>query len=210
MRSRREHLVDIAIQAGGLAGSLVGNGFLIKAAWLSGRNSVALAVSVYAASLSAMFLCSLFNAIASRPSAKRWWRRLDHAAIYLLIVGTYTPFCLLAIEDARGIGLLATLWLVAVIGVVAKLVFAESLHSLRIGTYLAMGWSILITADAVVARLPPLALGLLAAGGVLYTLGVPVHCSNRLSYRHAIWHGAVLLASACHFGAVALVISEFG
>lgn len=207
---RRRCLVDLAIQAVGLTVSLVGMAALIGWTLANRDGTVVAAVTVYATTLVAMFAFSLAYA-ASRDSGRASWLRVcDHSAIYLLIAGSYTPICLLVIGGAAGRGLLAAVWVVAAVGIACEIILRERFARLAIALYLLLGWAVVIKIDVVIARLPPAAAALFVSGGLLYTLGVPAHCSRRLPYNQAIWHFAVLAAAGCHYGAIALVVSGLG
>jgi hemolysin III len=129
-------------------------------------------------------------------------RRLDHAAIYLMIAGTYTPFTLIGLHGHGGKWLLALVWLVAVGGIVLKLFWPHRLRALSLVLYLTLGWIGVVAAGSIVAALPPAAVILLAVGGVLYTTGVIFHVWTSLSFQNAIWHAFVLAAAGCHYAAV--------
>ena len=200
--ARREWLADGLIQLTGLAASLLG---LAALAVLARDGTALAAVAVYGASLVAMFAFSLLNAAAR--GGRRTIRALDHAAIYLLIAGTYTPFCLLVLGGAAGRRLLAAVWGLAAIGMVVGTLFPHRLERLKVALYVLLGWCCLIEVDRFGPRLSAAAV-LWLAGGLIYTLGAPVHRWRALRYHDAIWHGCVLVAAGCHFAAVALAVTS--
>lgn len=209
MVSRDELLVDVVVQGAGLLASLVGVGAMayLTITWADG---VAMAAAItYGATLIAMFICSILNATVRHPGSKAIICLLDHSVIYLLIAGTYTPFCLLVIGGQRGISLLIGVWLAAVVGVVIRVLFHRRLKSAIITLYILVGWSGLIHIDLLVHRMTATALALLAAGGVIYTAASPVHRWSRLRYHSAIWHGCVVAAAGCHYSAILLVLATF-
>jgi hemolysin III len=159
-------------------------------------------VSVYVAGLLAMLTFSAIYNLWPVSRAKWVLRRFDHSAIYLLIAATYTPFIMALRESYLAITLLIGVWCVAIAGVVLKLALPGRYDRLAVGLYLALGWSGVMLGDAVVKAVPPLALGLVVAGGVLYSLGVVFHAWQRLRFQNAIWHGFVLLGAACHYTAI--------
>ncbi|MBU6457608.1 MAG: hemolysin III family protein [Bradyrhizobium sp.] len=159
-------------------------------------------VSVYVAGLLAMLVLSATYNLWPVSRAKWVLRRFDHSAIYLLIAATYTPFIMELKDSIFAMALLAGVWCVAIVGIVLKLVLPGRFDRISVGLYLAMGWSGLMLYDRVVAALPALALWLVLAGGVLYSLGVVFHAWRRLRFQNAIWHGFVLLGAACHYTAV--------
>lgn len=203
MVSRIEHVADVAVQGAGLAASVVGVGVLtyLAATW---TDSVATAaVLTYGLTLVAMFIASILNATLRHPVV----RLVDHAVIYLLIAGTYTPFCLLVIGGDRGTGLLIGVWLAAVTGVAARILLHRRLKGAVITLYVLMGWCGLIHIDVIFQRLQWGALVLMGVGGLLYTLGAPLHRLSKLKYHSAIWHGCVLAAAACHYSAIVLILA---
>jgi hemolysin III len=159
-------------------------------------------VSVYVAGLLAMLVLSATYNLWPVSRAKWVLRRFDHSAIYLLIAATYTPFIVELKDSIFAMALLAGVWCLAIAGIVLKLVAPGRFDRVSVGLYLAMGWSGLMLYDRVVAALPALALWLVVAGGVLYSLGVIFHAWRRLRFQNAIWHCFVLLGAACHYTAV--------
>jgi hemolysin III len=142
--------------------------------------------------------------------AHSWLRRLDHSAIFLLIAGTYTPFCLLALDGAASRVLLAVVWLGAIAGIVTKLWRAD-LNVLSGLLYLGLGWAAIWLLPTLVHVLTPLELGLVIAGGVLYTLGALVLATKwpnpfpKTFGFHEIWHAATIAAASCLFAAIAML-----
>ena len=160
--------------------------------------------SVYGATLVLLYAASTLYHALPRSRAKAVFQRLDHAAIYLLIAGTYTPFVLGPLRGSWGWTLFAIIWTFAVAGVVLKSVFGARLAALSTTVYLVMGWLAVVAAGQFVARVPPAGVRWLIAGGLLYTLGVVFFaCDPRLRYSHAVWHMFVLAGSVAHFWAVA-------
>ena len=161
-------------------------------------------LAVYGVALVAMFVCSAgYNlSLPVRPKLKEVFRRLDHAAIFLLIAGTYTPFVLIKMHNAWGFGLLAVVWSIAAVGIVIKLLFPRYLEGLTVGLYLIQGWAVVAAWHPLVTAVPTWVAILLGVGGVLYTIGVVFHLWERLPYQNAIWHGFVLTAASCHYAAV--------
>ena len=134
--------------------------------------------------------------------AKLVLRRFDHSAIYVLIAGTYTPFIAQMKIGLVSVGLLISVWLVAIVGITLKLLLPGQLDRLAVVFYLLLGWSGAVFYEPVAAALPSLSLWLLAAGGILYSTGVIFHVWKNLRFQNAIWHGFVLVAACCHYSAV--------
>ncbi|WFS10526.1 hemolysin III family protein [Methylobacterium sp. 391_Methyba4] len=160
------------------------------------------AVVVYAAALVLMLgVSALYNLYPVSP--RKWLlRRADHALIYLMIAGTYTPLVALVGSGIRAYALLAIIWVVALIGIAVKLLLPGRFDRLSIGLYLLLGWSGLLAYESVIAALQPTALWLLGIGGALYSIGVIFHIWRTLPFQNAIWHGFVLAAAACHYGTI--------
>jgi hemolysin III len=178
--------------------------------WVTRQGSarVVAGVLVYCAGLLAMVGCSaLYHLSSADARRKAIFRRLDHAAIFLLIAGTYTPFALNAIGGFEGIALLAFVWSVAACGVVLKLFRPGAIENASVALYLLLGWSALAITGRLLSVLAMPTLALLAAGGALYTVGVAFHLWQRLPYQNAIWHGFVLCGAACHYAAILHEIS---
>jgi hemolysin III len=137
------------------------------------------------------------------PVCRTKWllRRLDHSAIYVLIAATYTPFLATTELTMASAGLLAAVWLVAIGGVLLKLLLPGRLDRLSVALYLLLGWAG-AAAYPVMATLPSSTLLLIAAGGVLYSAGVGFHLWESLRFQNATWHAFVLVAAGCHYTAV--------
>jgi hemolysin III len=159
-------------------------------------------LGLYGTGLMAMLGCSALYHLTREGGRRQLFRRFDHAAIFLMIAGTYTPFLLIAIDDRPALGLLGFVWLVAIGGMGVKLLGLRCPEGLSIACYLLLGWSILVALGPLSAALSPAGIGLLAAGGMLYSLGVVFHLWRRLPYHNAVWHAFVLAAAACHYAAV--------
>jgi hemolysin III len=167
------------------------------------------AVAIYAVSLVAVFATSAaYHRLARTPTAWRRLRRLDHAMIYALIAGTFTPVCLVSLPLAWGVPLLVVMWIVAVVGIVLKGTGNERLIPFANALYFVMGWSAVIAVPVMVDRVRPTALALMAAGGVVYTLGAVVLLRRRPDPRpsvfgfHEIWHACTVVAATTHYAMV--------
>lgn len=160
------------------------------------------AASVFAGTAIVLYgVSTLYHALPS-GGAKRWLQRLDHAAIYVFIAGSYTPFTLGVLEGAWGWSLFGVVWAAAAFGVTVKLL--NRLRHPLVSTllYVAMGWVAVVAAGPLVQRLPVAGLAWLVAGGLSYTLGALVFLlDDRVRYAHAVWHLFVIGGSACHFAA---------
>ncbi|HTY03693.1 MAG TPA: hemolysin III family protein [Rhodocyclaceae bacterium] len=189
------HGVGIVLAIAGLA---VLTGFAAR----DGNAWHVVAGAVFCASLILCFTTSTLYHSIPLERVKRVLRALDHSAIFLLIAGTYTPFMLLGVPGPWGWGVLAAIWTLAVAGIVLRLVLRGRLHGLVVLLYLVMGWLVVITVGTLRDNAGIGAVGLLAAGGLAYTVGVIFYKWRRLPYSHAVWHGFVLLGGALHYFAV--------
>jgi hemolysin III len=202
----RERIADGCIHVIGVTASLVGLTALLVIGVKSETTLWGVALLIYGLALVSMFSCSAGYHLIVRPRLKEVFRRLDHAAIFLMIAGTYTPFVLIKMNDTWGLTLLAVVWAIAVMGVAIKLFVPRFLEGLTVALYLIQGWAVLAAWHPLVTSVPGRALTLLMLGGVLYTIGVVFHLWERLPYQNAIWHGFVLSAASCHFAAVIFVV----
>lgn len=204
--SIRETLADASIHVIGiLAAVTAGIVLLIYVAQTHEPKQIA-ATSIYAGLLALSLVVSALYHLLPWDHMRPVFLRLDHAAIYLKIAGTYTPLVVL-IGSAFAYVVLAGVWLVALIGVVGKLSFWDTESRRSLPVYLGMGWASLLLIWPMTQHLPPLAVGLIIGGGVLYTLGTLVYRYPEMRYQNAVWHSFVLAASTCFFGAVSLGVS---
>jgi hemolysin III len=162
--------------------------------------------SVYGGSLVLLFLTSTLYHSIPKQSVKRFMRRLDHATIYLLIAGTYTPILLVSLRGTLGWTLLGIVWGLALVGIACEVLHVKYLKILSMVLYLGMGWLAVLAFKPTLAAITPGGFTLLALGGVLYTIGVVFYLWRRLPFNHAIWHMFVVVASVCHFFAVAFYV----
>ncbi len=162
-----------------------------------------LSLAIYSIGLIAVFSFSAAYHLVPKRGWKELLRRLDHATIFVMIAGSYTPFALVKLESGIGHLLFAAVWVVALAGVVLKLFFPlRKYRKLSIGLYLGLGWAALATADPLFSAVSVPAMVLLIVGGLLYSVGVLFHVWKRLPYQNAIWHVFVLAAAVCHFVAI--------
>jgi hemolysin III len=196
-----EVFADRCVHAVGVTAGFIAAITLVIVALKQLPTDAATAVVIYALGMLAMFCFSAAYNLSRGP--KRWLlRRCDHAAIFIKIAATYTPFAIAKMGGTEGVVLLAAVWGIALAGAAAKLIAPHRIASVSTLIYLAQGWTCIFTMQPLLAALSPTAMVLLLAGGVLYSVGAVFHLSERIAYHNAIWHGFVLVASACHFGAV--------
>lgn len=155
-------------------------------------------LGVFGGTLVAVYALSTLYHLARRPRLKGVLRRFDHAAIFLLIAGTYTPLMLVALGGAWGWALFGAVWGMAAVGLTLKFCCFDRFGWTQLGLTLAMGWLVVLAAPVVVPALSTAGLLWLAAGGLAYTGGVGFFLWNRLPYNHAVWHLFVIAGSGCH------------
>ncbi len=195
--ARRERTADAAVHALGGAGALLGCAVL---AGLARGPGDWLALAPYGLGLLAMYGCSAAYNLWPAGRVRALLRRLDHAAIFIMIAGTYTPVVLLGFPgEWLGQALLALVWTGALAGAALKLLAPGRFERLSLGAYLLLGWLGVAGLPRLVATLPGPDLALLLGGGLVYSLGLPLHLARGLRYHDALWHGCVVVASACHF-----------
>jgi hemolysin III len=163
------------------------------------------ALAVYGAGLLAMVGASALYAWGRGRRHHALYRHLDHAAIFLMIAGTYTPFTLISFDGIHGRLLLALIWAIALVGVLLKLIAPHRVERLAIPLYLIMGWAVLSDPGLLLGLSASVAM-LLVTGGVFYSVGTIFHVA-RVRYQEAIWHGFVLVAAVCHYAAVVHLVA---
>ncbi len=204
--SRRELTADAVVHALGVGLAVPAAIAVVVVAALAetaGRVAPAL---IYAAGLLAMLGCSAAYNLLRTHRRRDWLQRFDHAAIFAMIAGTYTPFTV-RLERDWAIGLTAAVWGIAALGILLKLWRPRRVGSLSVVFYLALGWIGVIAAGPFVETLAAATLVLLLVGGVIYSAGVVFHLWRRLPYQNAIWHGFVLVAAGVHYAAVVTAVA---
>ncbi len=201
--SRSEIWADGIVHALALVVAIVGIVLLATHAAARRSGLELSAVIIYGAALIAMLAFSCAYNLAREGKLKPFLRRLDHSGIYLLIAGTYTPLLTQFDDRFTAWALGVTVWGGALIGIALKFAaprrFAEDSSII----YLALSWVAILAYEPITRSLPPTALVLLVAGGIVYSVGVVFHLWERLKFQKAIWHGFVAVAATCHWGAVA-------
>jgi hemolysin III len=192
---------DLIVHVIGLGFAVIGGATLLALAFGLGHLSQAAAVAIYVAGFVAMLALSAaynFSKLRWRPIL----RRLDHAAIFVMIAGSYTPFTTQRLHGNWAVGMTLAVWTLALAGVAAKLFLPGLGRRFWIGLYLALGWLALVAIQPILSAVPGVVLALLAAGGLVYSIGAVIYVLKQLKFRRAIWHGHVVGAAALHFAAV--------
>ena len=202
-QSSGEELANSLTHGLGVLIALVFGPMLVAGAIATGDMWRIIAATIYAATLLLLYTSSMLYHAVRAPRAKAVFQRIDHAAIYLLIAGTYTPFTLITLRGPWGWTLFSIVWALAIIGVALKGTFGARLPALSTGVYLAMGWLIVVALRPLVTHVATRGILWLVAGGLLYTGGVVFYVRDeKHRYSHALWHLCVLAASVAHFCAI--------
>jgi hemolysin III len=186
----------------GLLLSIIGFFVLLVLAIKHGTAWCVAGCTIYGCTLVCLYLASTLYHSASSDRSKRLLRFLDHAAIFLLIAGTYTPFLLVNLRGGWGWSLFGVIWGAALLGILLKLRFVGRYQALSTALYVVMGWMVVVAIRPLSAHVSSIVLVWLFCGGVLYTVGVLFFASRRIPFGHAIWHVFVLGGSTCHYLAV--------
>ena len=163
---------------------------------------------IFGTSLIILFTASSVYHASKNPIVRRRLRVLDHAAIYVLIAGTYTPYTLVTLHGPMGWTMFGILWSIAIIGIILKIFYTGRFKVVSTSIYVVMGWIIIIAIKPLMANLDPLGLFWLAAGGLSYTLGAIIYSIKKIKFNHAIFHIFVLLGAICSFISVFFYVLE--
>ncbi len=200
--SRAEFLADDIVHIIGLTAGISGAVVAIVMAAFTGRPLEIVSVSIYGAALVTMLACSALYNMRRTSRRRDLLGRLDHAGIFLMIAGSYTPFALVALGGAWGWSLVGVVWAGALGGAVLKLFQPRWFEPFALPLYLGLGWLILVAIGPMAAAVGAGTLTLIAIGGALYTIGVVFHLWERLPFQQAVWHVFVLAAAAVHYAAL--------
>ena len=202
----RETLADWIVHAVGLVCGLAGALGLLAMAASAPAGAPLVPISVYVAGLLAMLTCSaLYHVLRAHPR-RDWLRRLDHAAIFVMIAGTYTPIAILGLERPWDLAVTLTVWAIAAVGVILKLVRPKAIESVSVALYLLQGWIGLFALYQLWTSFRPWVLVMILLGGLAYSGGVIFHLSVR-RYSRALWHGCVLIGATFHYVAIASLVA---
>lgn len=196
--SRRVEFANSLTHGLGTALAIAALVVMVVLAAMKGTARHVVGVSVFGACLVVLYATSTVYHALRDPRVKSLFHILDHAAIFLLIAGTYTPYCLATLRGTWGWSLFGVVWGLAALGVALKAIFGPRLRWLSTLVYIAMGWIVLVALGPLGKSLPMGGIVTLFGGGVFYTAGVIFYAWKRLLYHHAIWHLFVILGSACH------------
>jgi hemolysin III len=194
---------DLVVHVVGLTLALVGGSILLALAIRAQSLTLVAGVAIYAAGVLAMLAFSTAYNFA-KPQYRPVLRRLDHAGIFLMIAGSYTPFTTQNLTGGWAWGMTAAVWSVAGLGALGRVFLTKVDRKFWVGLYLALGWLVVVAMKPMLSNTTWVALLLLAVGGLLYTTGVIFYVNKRLKFARAIWHGHVVAAAGAHWAAVLL------
>ena len=204
--SASEEMANTLSHALGIIAGIIGLIFMV----IKGQNHLdslqLFGVVIYGISIITLFTCSTLYHGITKPKLKKAFKLADHLAIYLLIAGTYTPLMLISLNSVSAKIVLAAIWLLAIGGIVFKVLFLHKFEKLSLAIYLTMGWLCVAVGNQLVANLSSLGFILLLAGGLFYSLGVIFYATKKIPFNHAIWHLFVLLGAVSHFLCIYLTV----
>lgn len=197
-----EERINILSHAVGILLSIVAFSFLVVFASLHGNIWHIVSFSVFGVSLILLYIASTVYHSSKNAKARRIWKIIDHSFVYVLIAGTYTPFCLTTLRGPIGWIILGISWGMAVAGISLKMFFTGKYRRLSTLMYILMGWMIILAVKPLLENLPMAGFWWLLAGGICYTLGALFYSIKKIKLNHAIFHAFVVLGSTCHFVAI--------
>jgi hemolysin III len=196
-----ERLADLIVHVIGLAFAVIGGGVAVALAVNHGVIGLSAAIGIYALGFIAMLSFSAAYNFA-HPRWQPFLFRLDHAGIFLMIAASYTPFTTQLLHGAWSWGMTAAVWTLAIIGIIIKLCLPRLGETVSMVFYLIMGWLVVLAIKPLVEQVPLVPLVLLAAGGIVYSIGAVLFVMKRCKFRRAIWHGHVVAGAITHYAAI--------
>lgn len=200
--TRAEHAADGIVHAVGLMAALIGGGLLVAVALANRGVPMATASALYALCMTAMLAASAVYNLTRPSRARRLLRRIDEAAIFVMIAGSYTPFTIKLLPPDFALWATVAIWVAALTGAAGKVFWTHVSDKAWCFIYLAFGWLAVLVLGPVAPTLPPAAFLLLLLAGVTYSGGVLLYLNHALPFRRALWHACVILGAAGHYGAV--------
>jgi len=187
--------------------SIAGLTLLVVLAVMNGNIYQIVSFSIYGATLTILYLASTLYHSFQQPKVKQVFRIFDHASIFLLIAGTYTPILLVGVRGTIGWTLLVIVWGLALLGIGFKALFINRFQKVSVLAYILMGWLSVIALKEMIANIPVGGLIWMGVGGAIYTLGTIFYALKKYRYTHTIWHVFVLGGSICHYFAILLYLA---
>ena len=200
--SLKEEIAHSITHGLGVLLGVIGLTVLLVLSTLYGTNTHLVCYLIYGISMILLYTFSTLYHSLPQKKAKHIFKILDHASIYLLIAGSYTPFLVLNLKGTWGLSMMLVIWSLALAGVIFKIFFTGRFKLTSTLIYLAMGWLVLIATKPMLANVPMKSLWWVLIGGICYTVGTLFYLMKKLSFHHAIWHLFVLAGSICHYIAI--------
>ena len=197
--SEKEEKLNVLTHAFGLLMSSIGLPFLLLKSLQYNGFWKPISIVIFGISLVILYAASTFYHASKDPKIRRKLNIFDHAAIYVLIAGTYSPFTIIVLEGSLGWIIFGCTWAFALVGIILKLFYTGRYDKLSTIMYILMGWQIILVINPLIDVFSPEGLQLLFAGGVFYTVGALIYSSKKIKYNHAIFHVFVLLGSTSHY-----------
>ena len=201
-----ELAADKWIHISGITAGVIGAIILVATVSTGASLAITAATIAYAVGLVTMLSCSAAYNLAPPGRAQQILRRIDHAAIFLMIAGTYTPLTISHLQGAWFYAIISVVWAGAITGAVMKLTLPHRFERYSLFAYLALGWVIVVAIGPLIQSTDVATLLLIGAGGLLYSVGTGFYSWVALPFQNAIWHAFVLAAAACHYAAVWLSV----
>lgn len=187
--------------------SVVGCTVMVTLAGCYGSWKAVLSAVVFGVSLIVLYTMSTLYHAFPFEKVKKLFRIFDHASIPILIAGSYTPFCIIALDGSKkGIFVILTVWICAILAVILNSVNLEKFEKYTLVLYIAMGWVILIALKDIIVSLPTAGFVLLLCGGIAYTVGIIFYKMNKIKYMHSVWHLFVAVGSILHYFCVLIYV----
>ncbi len=200
--SQKEEFLNIVTHGFGFLLSLIAFPYIVQKALSYDQLWMTTSLCIYGLSLMVLFLASTLYHASKNPRNRRKLKIFDHAAIYVLIAGSYSPFCLVALNSSLGWYMFIAVWIFALVGVVLKLFFTGRFDKISTLMYVLMGWQVVLFINPLMEVLSENGLNFLIAGGIFYTIGAILYLIQKIPYNHAIFHVFVLLGGLSHFIAI--------
>lgn len=200
--SPKEEKLNVISHFIGLLLSILGLIILLFKGFLGGLALTVVSYAVYGSSMILLYLASTLYHNAKNTEKRKKLKVFDHASIYVLIAGTYTPFSLLVLKGAWGWSVFGVVWGIALAGIILKLFFTGRFNLVSTISYILMGWVVVVAIKPLIANIEPEGLILLISGGLFYTFGAVLYSIKKIPYNHAIFHFFVLFGSLAHYFAI--------
>ncbi|WP_341296504.1 PAQR family membrane homeostasis protein TrhA [Catalinimonas locisalis] len=202
MYSKKEEIFNAVTHGVGACLAIAALVILVVLAALNGTTMHVVSFSVFGTMLVVLYIVSTLYHSLTHKKAKKLFRKFDHMSIFLLIAGTYTPFCLATLHNSLGWTIFGIVWGIAIAGILMKVFYVGKKEVLSIVLYIALGWIVIIAIQPLYMLMPFRGFLFLILGGIFYTLGTFFYAQHKIKYNHGIWHLFVLAGSTLHFFSV--------